>query len=201
MSQFLPNLNKKDAQLFCAFSKKRWRAIASIVLLIYMSLTYSLRSHMVFNEIHLYNVDGASPCLTESLKHHNVLFYALIKWSFLESQSLNSLSVFFFPWAYLSWLCCSMQAHLSRGDALFAMEEYRAAEDAYADALDLDPSIRRTKSFRVSVFCVCITRTAIVTLWTLHFDTLNPPCFRLVYKSYGRRLPMLMFHHHHSPSK
>lgn len=96
MSQFLPNLNKKDAQLFCAFSKKRWRAIASIVLLIYMSLTYSLRSHMVFNEIHLYNVDGASPCLTESLKHHNVLFYALIKWSFLESQSLNSLSVFFF---------------------------------------------------------------------------------------------------------
>ncbi|XP_006653869.3 small glutamine-rich tetratricopeptide repeat-containing protein 2 [Oryza brachyantha] len=40
------------------------------------------------------------------------------------------------------------QAHLSRGDALFAMEEYRAAEDAYADALDLDPSIRRTKSFR-----------------------------------------------------
>lgn len=57
-----------------------------------------------------------------------------------------------------------MQAHLSRGDALFAMEEYRAAEDAYADALDLDPSIRRTKSFRVSVFCVCITRTAIVTL-------------------------------------
>lgn len=53
---------------------------------------------------------------------------------------------------------------MSRGDALFAMEEYRAAEDAYADALDLDPSIRRTKSFRVSVFCVCITRTAIVTL-------------------------------------
>ncbi|EAZ32388.1 hypothetical protein OsJ_16597 [Oryza sativa Japonica Group] len=43
------------------------------------------------------------------------------------------------------------QAHLSRGDALFAMEEYRAAEDAYADALDLDPSIRRTKSFRARV--------------------------------------------------
>uniref|UniRef100_A0A0D9WB18 Uncharacterized protein n=1 Tax=Leersia perrieri TaxID=77586 RepID=A0A0D9WB18_9ORYZ len=43
------------------------------------------------------------------------------------------------------------QAHLSRGDALFAMEEYQAAEYAYADALDLDPSVRRTKSFRARV--------------------------------------------------
>ncbi|KAL5216802.1 hypothetical protein ABZP36_008203 [Zizania latifolia] len=43
------------------------------------------------------------------------------------------------------------QAHLSRGDALFTMEEYRHAENAYADALDLDPSIRRTKSFRARV--------------------------------------------------
>ncbi|XP_008680501.1 small glutamine-rich tetratricopeptide repeat-containing protein 2 [Zea mays] len=40
------------------------------------------------------------------------------------------------------------QAHLLRGDALFAMGEYSVAEDAYADALDLDPSIRRSKSFR-----------------------------------------------------
>ncbi|RLM74681.1 small glutamine-rich tetratricopeptide repeat-containing protein 2 [Panicum miliaceum] len=34
------------------------------------------------------------------------------------------------------------QAHLLRGDALLAMGEYCAAENAYADALDLDPSIR-----------------------------------------------------------
>lgn len=43
------------------------------------------------------------------------------------------------------------QAHLLRGDALFAMGEYSVAEDAYADALDLDPSIRRSKSFRARV--------------------------------------------------
>lgn len=43
------------------------------------------------------------------------------------------------------------QAHLLRGDALLAMGEYRVAEDAYADALDLDPSIRRSKSFKARV--------------------------------------------------
>ncbi|CAL5029352.1 unnamed protein product [Urochloa decumbens] len=43
------------------------------------------------------------------------------------------------------------QAHLLRGDALIAMGEYCAAEDAYADALDLDPSIRRSKSFKARV--------------------------------------------------
>ncbi|CAN6230017.1 unnamed protein product [Urochloa humidicola] len=43
------------------------------------------------------------------------------------------------------------QAHLLRGDALLAMGEYCAAEDAYADALDLDPSIRRSKSFKARV--------------------------------------------------
>ncbi|XP_051220098.1 uncharacterized protein [Lolium perenne] len=40
------------------------------------------------------------------------------------------------------------QSHLSRGDALFATGEYYSAEDAYADALVLDPSIRRSKSFK-----------------------------------------------------
>ncbi|KAF8769243.1 hypothetical protein HU200_006750 [Digitaria exilis] len=40
------------------------------------------------------------------------------------------------------------QAHLLRGDALLAMGEYCAAEDAYAKALDLHPSIRRSKSFK-----------------------------------------------------
>uniref|UniRef100_A0A453DEM8 Uncharacterized protein n=1 Tax=Aegilops tauschii subsp. strangulata TaxID=200361 RepID=A0A453DEM8_AEGTS len=43
------------------------------------------------------------------------------------------------------------QCHLLRGDALFAMGEYHSAEDAFARALDLDPSIRRSKSFKVSV--------------------------------------------------
>jgi predicted negative regulator of RcsB-dependent stress response len=42
-----------------------------------------------------------------------------------------------------------LQAHLLRGDALLSMGEYCAAEDAYAHALDLDPSIRRSKSFKV----------------------------------------------------
>ncbi|CAM0902449.1 unnamed protein product [Alopecurus aequalis] len=40
------------------------------------------------------------------------------------------------------------QSHLSRGDALFAMGEYHSAEDSYAHALALDPSIRRSKSFK-----------------------------------------------------
>ena len=44
-----------------------------------------------------------------------------------------------------------LQAHLLRGDALLAMGEYCAAENAYADALNLDPSIRRSKSFKVSI--------------------------------------------------
>ncbi|KAL6844374.1 hypothetical protein ACP4OV_026047 [Aristida adscensionis] len=43
------------------------------------------------------------------------------------------------------------QAHLLRGDALLAMGEYCVAEDAYVDALDLDPSIRRSKSFKARV--------------------------------------------------
>ncbi|KAK3143385.1 hypothetical protein QOZ80_4AG0299720 [Eleusine coracana subsp. coracana] len=43
------------------------------------------------------------------------------------------------------------QAHLLHGDALFAMGEYCLAEDAYADALNLDPSIRRSKSYKARV--------------------------------------------------
>ncbi|KAL6651815.1 hypothetical protein ACP70R_010740 [Stipagrostis hirtigluma subsp. patula] len=43
------------------------------------------------------------------------------------------------------------EAHLLRGDALLAMGEYCVAEEAYADALDLDPSIRRSKSFKARV--------------------------------------------------
>jgi len=43
------------------------------------------------------------------------------------------------------------QAHLLRGDALLTMGEYCAAENAYADVLNLDPSIRRSKSFKARV--------------------------------------------------
>ncbi|KAF7011835.1 hypothetical protein CFC21_026099 [Triticum aestivum] len=39
-------------------------------------------------------------------------------------------------------------SHLLRGDALFAPGDYHSAEDAFARALDLDPSIRRSKSFK-----------------------------------------------------
>jgi len=47
------------------------------------------------------------------------------------------------------------QAHLLRGDALLTMGEYCAAENAYADALNLDPSIRRSKSFKARVERLC----------------------------------------------
>ncbi|KAF7011836.1 LOW QUALITY PROTEIN: hypothetical protein CFC21_026100 [Triticum aestivum] len=40
------------------------------------------------------------------------------------------------------------QSHLLRGDALFTLGEYHSAKDAFAGALDLDPSIRRSKSFK-----------------------------------------------------
>lgn len=42
-----------------------------------------------------------------------------------------------------------LQAYICQGDALLAMEEWDAAEKAYSAALQLDPSIRRSKSFKV----------------------------------------------------
>ncbi|XP_078151011.1 uncharacterized protein LOC144546336 [Carex rostrata] len=43
------------------------------------------------------------------------------------------------------------QGYISQGDAFLAMEECNSAEEAYATALNLDPSIRRSKSFRARV--------------------------------------------------
>ncbi|KAI0500498.1 hypothetical protein KFK09_018715 [Dendrobium nobile] len=43
------------------------------------------------------------------------------------------------------------QAYICQGDALLAMGDLNAAEKAYATALDIDPSIRRSKSFKARV--------------------------------------------------
>ncbi|XP_058193768.1 uncharacterized protein LOC131310644 isoform X1 [Rhododendron vialii] len=40
------------------------------------------------------------------------------------------------------------EAYICQGDALMAMEQFDAAERSYAMALELDPSIRRSKSFK-----------------------------------------------------
>lgn len=45
-----------------------------------------------------------------------------------------------------------MQAYICKGDALMAMEQFEAAGDSYSMALELDPSIRRSKSFKVITF-------------------------------------------------
>ncbi|KAG5522479.1 hypothetical protein RHGRI_034602 [Rhododendron griersonianum] len=42
------------------------------------------------------------------------------------------------------------EAYICQGDALMAMEQFDAAERSYAMALELDPSIRRSKSFKYS---------------------------------------------------
>ncbi|WOL05347.1 hypothetical protein Cni_G14075 [Canna indica] len=43
------------------------------------------------------------------------------------------------------------QAYICQGDVFLAMEEWDAAEKAYLTALELDPSIRRSKSFKARV--------------------------------------------------
>ncbi|XP_008805773.1 small glutamine-rich tetratricopeptide repeat-containing protein 2 [Phoenix dactylifera] len=43
------------------------------------------------------------------------------------------------------------QAYICQGDAFLAMGEWNAAEKAYSTALQLDPSIRRSKSFKAQV--------------------------------------------------
>ncbi|XP_073011913.1 uncharacterized protein [Typha latifolia] len=43
------------------------------------------------------------------------------------------------------------QAYIWQGDAYLAMEEWDAAEKAYSTALDLDSSLRRSKSFKARV--------------------------------------------------
>lgn len=41
------------------------------------------------------------------------------------------------------------QAYICQGDAFLAMDEFGEAENAYSHALSVDPSIRRSKSFKV----------------------------------------------------
>jgi len=41
------------------------------------------------------------------------------------------------------------QAYMCEGDVFMAMEEYDAAEKSYSTCLQIDPSIRRSKSFKV----------------------------------------------------
>nr|XP_043628898.1 uncharacterized protein LOC122600268 [Erigeron canadensis]XP_043628899.1 uncharacterized protein LOC122600268 [Erigeron canadensis]XP_043628900.1 uncharacterized protein LOC122600268 [Erigeron canadensis] len=43
------------------------------------------------------------------------------------------------------------EAYICKGDALMAMEQYDAAGDSYSMALELDPSIRRSKSFKARI--------------------------------------------------
>ncbi|KAL5721676.1 hypothetical protein ACHQM5_005291 [Ranunculus cassubicifolius] len=43
------------------------------------------------------------------------------------------------------------QGYLCEGDAFMALENFVAAENSYSTALDLDPSIRRSKSFRAQI--------------------------------------------------
>lgn len=43
------------------------------------------------------------------------------------------------------------QAYLSQGDAYITMEKWTAAEKAYSNALLIDPSLRRSKSFKAQI--------------------------------------------------
>lgn len=45
--------------------------------------------------------------------------------------------------------CLLLQAYICQGDAFLAMDEFGEAENAYSHALSVDPSIRRSKSFKV----------------------------------------------------
>lgn len=48
------------------------------------------------------------------------------------------------------------QAYICQGDVLMAMEQFDAAGNSYSMALDLDPSIRRSKSFKVFIHFLII---------------------------------------------
>ncbi|KAI3692650.1 hypothetical protein L6452_32471 [Arctium lappa] len=43
------------------------------------------------------------------------------------------------------------EAYICKGDALMGMEQFEAAGDSYSMALELDPSIRRSKSFKARI--------------------------------------------------
>lgn len=42
-----------------------------------------------------------------------------------------------------------LQAYICQGDAFLAMEQLDLAEKSYLTALEIDPSIRRSRSFKV----------------------------------------------------
>lgn len=48
-----------------------------------------------------------------------------------------------------NFTCLLLQAYIYQGDAFLAMDAFGAAENAYSYALSIDPSIRRSKSFKV----------------------------------------------------
>lgn len=47
------------------------------------------------------------------------------------------------------FLIIPMQAYICQGDAFLAMDQFDDAGKSYSTCLELDPSIRRSKSFRV----------------------------------------------------
>lgn len=49
------------------------------------------------------------------------------------------------------YLTSEVQAYICEGDAFMAMEQYNEAEKSYSIALDVDPSIRRSRSFKVCI--------------------------------------------------
>lgn len=52
--------------------------------------------------------------------------------------------------------CPKFQGYICQGDAFLAMDHYDAAEKSYATCLEIDPSVRRSKSFKVSFkFLTC----------------------------------------------
>lgn len=44
-----------------------------------------------------------------------------------------------------------LQAYICQGDAFLAMDNFDSAEISYSTALQIDPSLRRSKSFKVLI--------------------------------------------------
>lgn len=42
-----------------------------------------------------------------------------------------------------------LQGYICHADTLMAMDQFEAAEESYSIALELEPSIRRSRSFKV----------------------------------------------------
>ena len=52
----------------------------------------------------------------------------------------------------MRWLIDLLQAYICQGDAFMAMDQFVSAEKSYLTSLQKDPSIRRSKSFKVSFY-------------------------------------------------